>query len=425
MRKVSILLFALLFIFSGRQMVLAQRWSNGTDAPINVYSFTETVNTAPELVQIFYNTQGEYFRDPRAPRFILTDREGKWGLGIGGYVMARAEYDFAGVTNNIDFLPSAIKRRNGPNNQIQMDITTSTVFLKLVGRSRLFGDFVVYTSGDWRGAGNTFHLLNAYMSNKYVTFGYTTGNFMDPAAYPATVDYGGPCGMTFYRTTQLAVRYAFDWGLSMGVALEAPNVNADENEFVSIGSQELPDIPFFIKYEFYKNTHLRLAAIMRDITYRDLVNNNNKHEVAWGAQASALVTIGNFQLSGQYTIGEGIGTLINDISNIGIDLVPTPDVAGSMMRPLTDAWFASVHYNINPMMFVSATYSQTNIHSCNNLGSSAPAMYKRGQYLAANMFVNASSNLQLGIEYLHGWRMDFSDKMYNSNRVNIAARYNF
>ena len=211
----------------------------------------------------------------------------------------------------------------------------------------------------------------------------------------------------------------------MGVALEAPNVNADENEFVSIGSQELPDIPIFIKYQFYKNTHLRLAAIMRDITYRDLVNNNNKHEVAWGAQASALVTIGNFQLSGQYTIGEGIGTLINDISNIGIDLVPTPDVAGSMMRPLTDAWFASVHYNINPMMFVSATYSQTNIHSCNNLGSSAPAMYKRGQYLAANMFVNASSNLQLGIEYLHGWRMDFSDKMYNSNRVNIAARYNF
>ena len=97
MRKVSILMFALLFIFSGRQMVLAQRWSNGTDAPINVYSFTETVNTAPELVQIFYNTQGEYFRDPRAPRFVLTDREGKWGLGIGGYVMARAEYDFAGV----------------------------------------------------------------------------------------------------------------------------------------------------------------------------------------------------------------------------------------------------------------------------------------------------------------------------------------
>lgn len=425
MRKFSVLSLVLFGALSVSQTLFAQRWSKSTDAPINVYSFTETVNTAPELVQIFYSTQGEYFRDPRAPRFVLTDREGKWGLGIGGYVMARAEYDFGGITNNIDFLPSAIRRKSGPQNQIQMDITTSTVFLKLVGRSRLFGDFVVYTSGDWRGNGNTFHLLNAYMSNKYVTFGYTTGSFMDLAAYPATVDNAGPCGMTFYRTTQLAVRYAFDWGLSMGIAVEAPNVNVSENEFTSVGAQELPDIPIYIKYQFYKNTHLRVAAIMRDITYRDLVNNNNKHEVAWGAQASALVTIGDFQLSGQYTIGEGIGTLINDVSNLGIDLVPTPGKQGTMMRPLTDAWFASVHYNINPMMFVSATYSQTNIHSCNGLGESAPTMYKRGQYLAANMFVNASHNLQLGIEYLHGWRVDFNNKVFNSNRVNLAARYNF
>ena len=79
------ILTALLLQFA--QPVNAQRWARIYDSPVTVYNFTETVNTAPEIVNIFYNTQGEHFRDPLAPRFILTDREGRWGLGIGGYLM--------------------------------------------------------------------------------------------------------------------------------------------------------------------------------------------------------------------------------------------------------------------------------------------------------------------------------------------------
>ena len=35
----------------------AQRWGRVQGSPVTVYSFTENVNTAPEVVNIFYTTQ--------------------------------------------------------------------------------------------------------------------------------------------------------------------------------------------------------------------------------------------------------------------------------------------------------------------------------------------------------------------------------
>ena len=322
----------------------AQRWGRVQGSPVTVYSFTENVNTAPEVVNIFYTTQGEYFRDPLAPRFILTDREGKWALGIGGYVQVRSEFDFDKIVDNVDFLPSAIYGKGGPASQFQMDLTNSTIFMKLVGKSRLLGDFVVYTSGNWRGSGLGFQLLNAYMSTKYIKFGYGVGSFMDIEAVPTTIDYGGPCGMTFYRATQVMLRYGFDFGLSMGISLEAPDVNATENETFTIDAQRVPNIPIYVQYNLFNDplNHIRLGAVMRDISYVDKITGKDNDKVGWGAQASLLTTMGGLQLSGQFTIGEGIGTLVNNISNVGVDVVPDPTTPGKAMMLTSQSWYAGI-----------------------------------------------------------------------------------
>ncbi len=39
-----------------------------------------------------------------SPRFVLTDRKGRFALGIGGYVKATAEYDFGGISDDVDFI---------------------------------------------------------------------------------------------------------------------------------------------------------------------------------------------------------------------------------------------------------------------------------------------------------------------------------
>jgi predicted porin len=423
MKKVFILTLLLSGIITiGAQ---AQNYSGSSESSAPIVYITENVYEQPDIIAVFNNTHSGYFRDPKAPRFIFVDQQGRWGLGIGGYVQTKAEYDFGGIVDNVDFLPSSIATGNQASSRYQMDASTSLIFLKLVGRSEWLGDFTVYTAGTWRGAGNTFKLHNAYMKFKYMTVGYNTGNFMDEAAVPFTLDYAGPNGMVFYRTVQAAFHYGFDWGLSMGIAFESPDVKGTSNEFAKVGKQRMPNIPVYFKYSWADNSHVRLSGILRDLSYDDLISGKNRQKLAWGAQATTLMTFGKLQLRGQYSIGEGIGSLFNDISNVGVDIAPNPNLPGKMMMMLTDGWYAGAQFNFTPKLFASATYSQSSVRSRNGYGSANPDNYKRGQYVAANMCYNLTDNLQLGVEYLHGWRVDYEGDTNNANRVNLSAQFNF
>lgn len=407
--------------------VPAQQWVEIADDATPVICISETVNEAPDVIEIFQNTQSGYYHDARAPRFVLVDQEGKWGLGLGGYLQAKMEYDFDRAVGNVDFLPSAIYRNGGPDSQFRLDMTNSTLFMKLVGKSRFLGDFVVYTSGNWRGSGLGFQLLNAYMSTEYFKFGYGVGTFMDLDAAPTTIDYGGPCGMAFYRTALVQLRYGFDWGLSMGVALENPVVSIENNELVGVDAQRIPNVPLYVQYDLMGNSsnHIRLGAVMRDMYYTDKVGGKNSDKVAWGAQASLLATMGGLQLKGQFTMGEGIGSFINNISNVGMDMVPDPKAPGKAILLRSESWYAGAQYNFSNSFMVSATYSQTALHSRNGYADINPTASRKGQYLVANAIYSLNRNLQIGIEYLHGWRTDFNGKTYNANRINLSARYDF
>lgn len=99
------------------------------------------------------------------------------------------EYDFGGIVDDIDFVPANIPSSSKIKNQFQMDASTATIFLKLVGHTRLLGDFTVYTAGNFRGGDKTFQLRNAYMSFRNITVGYTYGGFMDLGALPSTIDF--------------------------------------------------------------------------------------------------------------------------------------------------------------------------------------------------------------------------------------------
>ena len=189
----------------------------------------------------------------------------------------------------------------------------------------------------------------------------------------------------------------------------------------------MPNIPIYVQYNLFNDpqNHIRLGAIMRDISYVDKVTGKDNDKVGWGAQASLMTTMGGLQLRGQYTIGEGIGSLVNNISNVGVDVVPDPTTPGNAMMLTSQSWYAGIQYNFGSRFFASAMYSQTVLMSRKGFADANPGGYQKGQYLAANFFYNVTDNMQLGIEYLHGWRFDFSGKTYNANRINLSARYDF
>lgn len=400
-----------------------------TEMEPNSVMFISIHNAGSDVVRIMTETQSPHFHEPQAPRFVLTDRKGKFALGIGGYVKLSAEYDFAGISDNVDFYPVAISSRGDTyaDNQFQLDATTSTVFLKLVGHTELLGDFVVYTAGNFRGGdGNNFKLRNAYISARGFTVGYDYGSFMDLNNSPATVDFAGPAGMAIYHATQIRYEAEVGKGFKMGVGVEMPVVDGQETNQVVVSKQRMPNFPFFIQYNRQSKGHIRTAAIIRSMTYDNLVAHTSEAKVGWGVLASASYNLTKkLQIYGQGVYGKGIGQFLNDISMLNVDIVPNPEQAGKMQVLPMLGWFGGLQYNFTQNLFVSSTYGQSRLYSDHHYPETPSEQYRYGQYLNASLFWNLTSNLQIGAEYLRGWRTDFNGTTRHANRLNLAAKYHF
>ena len=93
---------------------------------------------------------------------------------------------------------------------------------------------------------------------------------------------------------------------------------------------------------------------------------------------------------GQFNYGKGIGSYLNDLSNLNVDIVPDPDNEGKMQVLPMLGWYAGLQYNICPNIFVSGTYSLSRLYSENNYPSDNPEAYRKGQYFVANAFWNVT-----------------------------------
>ena len=108
---------------------------------------------------------------------------------------------------------------------------------------------------------------------------------------------------------------------------------------------------------------------------------------------------------------------MNDISNLNVDIVPLADESGCMQVLPMKGWYVGLQYNFSKRVFASATYSQSRLFT-----EDCYAHFNETQY---NVFWNISHNLQVGVEYLHGWRENFNDVNREANRINLSAQYNF
>ena len=398
------------------------------DEPNSIF-FISSEQGNGTIINIMNNREQMRFHDPKAPRFLLTDQKGKFALGLGGYMRTTAEYDWNGIVRNIDFYPALISQGDKADfarRQFQMDATTSTLFLKLVGHTRHLGDFVVYTAGNFRGTGRAFKLHNAYIQFLGFTIGYNYGLFTDAAALPPTIDFAGPNGSVFYRTTQLS--YVFDkvkhW--KIGVSMEMPQINATTDSYTAVNTQRMPDFALSAGYSWNGGNHVKLGGILRNLTYQNRVSEKACNLTGFGVQASTTFHLTpQLQMYGQFNYGRGIGSFLGDISCLNADAVPHPQEEGKMQTLPMLGWYASAQYNFCPAFFVSATYSLCRLYSENGYPSTQPLAYRKGQYLATNAFCNINSNLQVGVEYLRGWRADFQYRTRHANRINLLVQYSF
>ena len=380
----------------------------------------------------FKETHRTGYQQPMLPQFIFSTPDNRFALALGGQVTLRTSYDFGGAVNNIDFVPYDIpmSKSYASKQRVMMDASTSRLFLKAVVNSQSLGRIVIFTDMDFRGGEEfsyTPRLRSAYMQFKGFTIGRDVSTFCDLDAAPVTIDFQGPNAYNFNFNEMVRYEYSTRGGFSLALAAERPVVNATYGDNFSYIMQRVPDVIAFAQYEFGrdKQSHLRLSGVIRDMYLHDNLNSRNTTQLGWGVQLSGHLSITRWvdlYMNGVY--GKGITPYIQDLTGSPYDFAYKPDNRSQLETLPMWGWQAAAQINIVPKMFwVAAGYSEVGLET--NSGILSDGQYKRGQYLFANAFCNATPRLTFAVEYLYGARQNMNDAKNSANRVNIMAQYHF
>lgn len=380
------------------------------------------------VVRVLVQNAPDYFNAPDMPRFAIVGKERKFYLGIGGFVKASVSYDLGHpIDNPLCFVTSAIPMDNVPGNGalVQMNAGASNLFFNFVALPHTKNQIGAYVNFDFSGNGANygFSLKSAYFTYKGFTLGYKPSLFTDGAASVPTVDQQGPNAMTFVFNTVLNYQYAINKHWSVGAGLEMPNVNATYDDYTYGVNQRIPDIPFYLQYSWADGqAWLRLSGLVRNMYYRDKNTGTTKDEIGYGIKLSGVSFLArNLKLYSQCIYGKGVGSYIQDMQGLGLDMIPT-ETNGTLESVAAWASYVGLQWKISPKFSVSSTYSMVDAF----LPDYAPAStYKHAQYVVSNMFYNITPSVQAGVEYLWGCRENADGNFKQDTRLQSAVRVNF
>lgn len=427
-----------IFAFTLASFFIAS-YSANAQTSINEESLIEESanNDSITVVEAFKQTMGEHFTDPKAPNLIHYDKKKNMAIGLGGNIRVRSSYDFDGSpSNTMGFVPYSIPVPGDKltRNRFATDAGNSTLFFKVLGEHAKLGQYQLYISGNFSGENNAFVLEDAYIKMLGFTVGRTWSTFNDLSAIPPTVDYQGPNGAAEMRTEQVRYSRNFTDKLSFGVAAELSQTTGRFGQSIKDleMSQRVPDVPMYLQYAFGSNnsSHVRLAGVLRTMNYMNEVKDKTEYTSGYGVQMSTKLNVCTFfTLYGQMTYGEGVAQYINDLSGNGLSLVsavadPT-DPTGKMKAVEAMGWFVQGQVNITPNLYATVGYSQAKIFPGSDKIVLPETTYRYGQYIVGNLFYNVTSDLQVGIEYLYGDRVNINGEKGHANRIESLIQFNF
>lgn len=385
-----------------------------------------------QAIADYHETWRSGFQQAEKPMFIFTTRNNKFSFAVGGAVTLRASYEFDGIVDNLDFVPYdiPIPGNFATHQRINMDASTSRVFLKAIANTRALGRVVVFVDTDFRGGngtGYTPRVRSAYVSFKGLTLGRDVTTFCDLDAAPTTIDFQGPNSYNFHFSTMIRYEACFaDNHMKFGAAAELPRVSGTYGQWAAPIPQRVPDFPVYLQVSWGENrqSHFRASAVFRDMYLYNIDKDKNTARFGWGVQASGNIMVGrllNLFFSGVY--GKGISPYIQDLANHGFDFTPNPEAPRHIQTMPMYGWQAAARLGLLKHLTISGGYSTVTV--CKENGYYALDEYKRGDYIFGNIFYNVTPRFKIAAEYLYGSRKNVDDQKNHANRVNVMAQYNF
>lgn len=366
------------------------------------------------------------------PGVIFANSKNTFSFAVGGYIALRASYGFNSTIDNIDVVPFdvPVPGNYATKQKIEMDATTSRIFMRGIANTRKLGKVVLYFDADFRGGSPgsyTPRIRSAYVSMFGLTVGRDVSTFCDLQAAPTTIDFQGPNAYNFNFSTMIRYEHSFlDKHLTIGAAAELPSVSGTYGTTLAPIPQRVPDFPVYIQYAWgkHRQSHIRASAVFRDMYLHNLSRDTNTDLFGWGVQFSGHINFARmFHLFFNGVYGEGITPYIQDLTGNGLDFTPNPADNNRVQTMPMYGWQAAMQFDILPNLFVSGGYSAVTV--CKHNGYYLAEQYKMGQYVFGNVFYCITPRFKIAAEYLWAARKNMNNADNSGNRINLMVRYDF
>ena len=354
-------------------------------------------------------------------------------LKIGGYFKTDFIYDLKPAGNTDTFVTSSIPIPTvvGVNNStVSIRPTRLSLDFRVPGAK--VGEVRFYVEGDLFGTNATTpRLRHAYAQVRNFLVGQTFSNFMDPDAFPDTLDFQGPNGMVSVRNPQLRYGFALSPSTTFYISVEKPSsdVAFKTQQFSAQPNSPSPDGAIRVRKEF-EGGHVQVAGIFRSIAAflpPDATGIAKTGSVfGWGLNASSgFKTIGKDNMILAVAAGHGISRYLQDTSGLGIDAEASS--ATSLKATPAVGVEASYQHYWQKTLRSSAIYSYAAVNNSNfaQTASSSFIPYNHGTYTGTNLIWNPYGSLNVGAEFLYGWIVRQDGQKANAPRIQFSAKYSF
>lgn len=275
-------------------------------------------------------------------------------------------------------------------------------------------DFMLAPSGDER-ISNSYQprVRHAFFSYDKWLFGQTWSTFQNVGALAENLDFVGPAEGTVFARQAMA-RYTHNqW--QFAVENSETTVSTAAGRVVT-DDAAVPDL--VARYTFdLSSSQVVIAAVARQLTYKDQATDVDETETGFGISASAKFKFGRNDLRMMITSGEGLGRYLglntaNDAELVNGQLEAISSSAGfiSYRHLWSDQWRSNFTYSAFSADY-DAPLSQTSTKSTNSVH--------------VNLLYSPTQRITLGGEVIRASRKLVSGDSGNMNRLQFSAKYAF
>ena len=280
-----------------------------------------------------------------------------------------------------------------------------------------------FFEGDFAGANNTFRLRHAYAQFLGFIVGQTWSTFSDPATNLEDLDFEGVSSENIIRQPLIRYWWNTDPKTRAAIAIENPSVSITGGQGVNL----LPDIVLRAVREGSNGGHVQAAAVIREIR-GEATPGDVRSDWGWGLSASGVFPfkVGTLQdrVIFQANGGRGIARYINDLSSLGGQDAVFDTTTGDLKALPAFGWYIAYEHAWKEWKGAETmNLRSTFLWSFVDLlpyDFQPPDTYSKTHRLAVNLVFSPAKRVDVGIEYIDGYRENKDGEHASANQVQLG-----